>query len=130
LFITISVVYGLIIVPIIGGAEVYFIMDYIKHQSINLNGAFNYALNHSIQLILGTVLYIMAILFRGVLLIIPGIYLLVRLHFVMYAIISENCSAIDGFKYSSKLVTGRWWQVWGSMLLILIFFVPIFITGI
>jgi hypothetical protein len=125
-----ALVYGLIVTPIIGGAGMAFCYNYLQQGTSDLKGAFDKAIAQSGQLIIGTILYALAVMVGFVCLIVPGIYLSVRFGFVTYAIISENCSAIDGFKYSSKLVEGRWWPIFGSMLVSIIFVIPVFIMGI
>lgn len=45
---------------------------------------------------------------------IPGIYLIIRLIFINQAIILRN--TYDPFNYSSQLVKGKWWKVFGSIL--------------
>ena len=126
----ISIVYGLILAPIIGGVGIYFCYRYLKQGTIDLGGAIEKALSHSGQLILGAILYFLATMAGLICLVIPGFYILVRFGFVLYAIIAENCSAIDGFKYSSKLVAGRWWAVFGSLLVVILFFIPLVIITI
>lgn len=126
----VALVYGLIVTPILSGASMSFCYRYIQQGTSDLKGAFDKAISQSGQLIIGTILYALAVFVGFILLIVPGIYISVRFGFVLYAIISENCSAIDGFKYSSKLVEGRWWPIFGSMLVSILFFIPIFIMGI
>jgi hypothetical protein len=126
----IAIVYGLIVTPILNGAAMSFCYRYLQQGTSDLKGAFDKAISQSGQLIIGTILYALAVVVGSIFLIVPGIYLSVRFGFVLYAIISENCSAIDGFKYSSKLVEGRWWPIFGSMLVSILFFIPIFIMAI
>ena len=121
----ISLIYIFAITPLTGGITTAFVYAYLKQGTIDLSKAVETALSHSVQLILGMILYSLAVGFSSLLLLIPGIYLLVRWGFVLYAVILNNCSAIDGFKYSSKLVRGRWWPVFGSMLVVVLFLLPI-----
>ncbi|WP_310487074.1 hypothetical protein [Chamaesiphon sp. VAR_69_metabat_338] len=123
--------YSVGVLPILTGTSIYFIYRYLKQGTADLSGAVNKALSQSGQLILGNFLYVLAVIVGFICLILPGIYLSVRWGFLLYAIVSQNCSAIDGFKYSSELVKGRWWRVFGSMLAIIPILLPVmFIAGI
>jgi hypothetical protein len=113
--------YGLglisIVVSIITtGTIMTFVYRYLRERTIDLNGAFHKGLGISLTVALGSLLYSISIFVSMFLLIIPGIYLMVVLAFTIYAIVSENCSAIDGLKYSMNLVQGRWWATFGSIL--------------
>ena len=121
----VSIVYSLTIAPIIGGTAMYFVYRYLKQGTIDLNGAISKALSRGGQLILGTILYSLAVALGFLCLFFPGMYLSVRWGFVTYGIISQDLSAIDGLKYSSELVKGRWWQVFGSMLVSIVFLIPL-----
>jgi hypothetical protein len=118
--------YSVGVLPILTGISVYFIYRYLKQGTVDLSGAANRSLSQSGQLILGHILYSLAIILGFICLILPGIYLSVRWGFVLYTIVSQNCSAIDGFKYSSESVKGRWWPVFGSMLAVVPVLLPVF----
>lgn len=126
----ISIVYALLITPILTASAVYFVYQYLKYGTIDLSRAVKKALGQSGQLILGMIIYVAAVIAGLLCLILPGIHLSARLGFVLYAIITENCSAIDGLKHSSKLVEGRWWQVYGSMLVSVVLLIPILVISI
>jgi hypothetical protein len=121
--------YSVGVLPILTGTSVYFIYRYLKQGTADLSGAANRSLSQSGQLILGYVLYILAVSLGFICLILPGIYLSVRWAFVLYAIATQNCSAIDGFKYSYELVKGRWWPVFGSILAIIPVLLPVMFVG-
>jgi ABC-type Co2+ transport system permease subunit len=125
----ISLIYTFLIAPLLTGIITAFIYSYLKRGTIDLRKAAEAALSNSGQLIFGMILYGLAIVFSSLLLLIPGIYLVVRWRFFLFAVILNNCSAMDGFKYSSKLVKGRWWQVLGSMLLVFPIFIIVVIVG-
>jgi hypothetical protein len=126
----ISLVYVLVISPILGAIAMSFVARYLQQQTMDLAGAANKAFSKSGQLILGALLYLGAVFIGLFLLLIPGLYISVVWGFVLYAIVLEDYSAIDGIKYSQRLVKGRWWPVFGSMLVGVILVLPAIILGV
>lgn len=128
--IPIFIISGFFIAPLIIGASVYFFYRYLSTQTSDLGGAIEKALGKSENLILGYILYAIAIAAGLSFLAIPGIYVAVRLGFVIHAIVIDELDAVSALKLSWNLVEGRWVTVAGAQLLIFIIsFVPSFIIG-
>jgi hypothetical protein len=53
-----------------------------------------------------------------VLLIIPGIYLAVKLYFVPQTVVVEGARGLDALRSSSDLVRGFWWRTFGLVVMI------------
>jgi hypothetical protein len=68
-------------------------------------------------LALGSLAYALAVLVGTVLLVVPGIYLLVRFLFVTQVIVLERIDVAGAFARSSNLVKESWWRVFGHFLL-------------
>lgn len=63
---------------------------------------------------IGLILYILAVLAGLILLILPGIYVSVRLQFFMYLVVEdENITAIDALKKSWAMTEGKFWNLFG-----------------
>lgn len=69
-----------------------------------------------------TVLYLLAIVLGLILLIVPGIYLSVRLYLAAQAAVVDHRSPTGALNRSAELVKGRWWQTFGRLLLAMIVF--------
>lgn len=71
---------------------------------------------------LAMILYILIVLVGLVLLILPGIYLAVRLQFSPYLIVDdENMGPIESLKKSMKLTQGIFWKLFGFSVVTLLF---------
>jgi hypothetical protein len=68
-------------------------------------------------LALGSLAYALAVLVGTVLVVVPGIYLLVRFLFVTQVIVLERTDVAGAFSRSSDLVKDAWWRVFGHFLL-------------
>jgi membrane-anchored glycerophosphoryl diester phosphodiesterase (GDPDase) len=109
--------------PFLSGAGIYFVYRYLSTQTSDLGGAFGKALEKLPNLILGFLLYLVAVVLGLCLLIVPGIYVSIRLGFVLYGVIIDDLDAVSALKSSWNLVEGRWLSVFGSQLVPVFFFV-------
>lgn len=102
-----TIVEVFIVAPVISGASIYLTYRYLSTQTLDFAGSLTEATGKSIQLILGFLLYAIAVLVGLVFLIVPGIYLAIRLGFALYAIVLDDLDAIAALKSSWNLVGGR-----------------------
>lgn len=72
------------------------------------------------------VLYIVAVALASMLFFIPGVYLSIRFGFAPYLAVSGR-EGLSAFGASSRIVRGRWWNVFG---LILLGMVPSLVLGL
>lgn len=70
------------------------------------------------QVVLVVALYTLAVMGGFVLLVIPGIWLAVRLYFGAQAAVVESRKGRDALRRSAQLVDGMWWRVFGILLLV------------
>lgn len=64
-----------------------------------------------VPLILSQILFALILIVGFMFLIIPGIIFSIWFIFAMYGVIIDEKSIMESFKYSKKLVTGRWWAM-------------------
>ena len=68
--------------------------------------------------IAASVLQVLIVVGGMILLIIPGIFLFVKLVFVQQAVVIEKKGIISSLKYSWNLVSGRWWETFAFVLIL------------
>ncbi|MEW5856333.1 MAG: glycerophosphoryl diester phosphodiesterase membrane domain-containing protein [Cyanobacteriota bacterium] len=128
----INFIYFFIILPWFTGAITIYIYQKLTERNITVGQALQLASKRILPLILGLLLVAIISVGGFILLIIPGIYLSMRLAFTTYPIALENCSATEGLKRSWELVKGRWWSVFFAAIgITLLLFFPIgLISGV
>ncbi|HZU11965.1 MAG TPA: hypothetical protein VFB58_03925 [Chloroflexota bacterium] len=74
-----------------------------------------------LRFIVASILYFLAVVVGLILLIVPGIYLMVKWVFVPEAVIIDHAGIGQSFTQSSRLTEGNWWRilVYGLVLFIL-----------
>ena len=119
-------------------AVIYYTYQYLSGNRISIGSAFRRAISQTprlILLILGDFLLLLILSISApyllIILIIPGIYLSVRLGFVLHGITVDNLSFTRGIRHSWNLVKGHWWSTFIAMIVVLIvsliFLTPIYV---
>lgn len=126
----INIVYGILVAPILGGAMIILINRSLTGQTFDLGEALAMAWRKAGPLILTALLLFVILVPALFLLIIPGLYLAVRLFATQYAVVLEHKSPTEALSASWELTKGRWWPIFGTLLVIgLIFMIPLVIVS-
>jgi hypothetical protein len=110
--------YGIVVAPILGGAALWLVDQRLKRQAPLLGNSLNRAVSKAVPLVLGTLLAALLSCLASIFLIIPGIYVGVKLALTPCAIALENQGTTGGLRYSWNLVKGRWWGVFWALLVL------------
>jgi hypothetical protein len=110
--------YGIVVAPILGGAALWLVDQHLKRQAPLLGNSLDRAVSKAVPLVLGTLLAALLSSLASIFLIIPGIYVGVKLALTPCAIALENQGTTGGLRYSWNLVKGRWWGVFWALLVL------------
>ena len=116
-FIVPTILGATVIPALITALHVVSLLRIAEGERPSVGEAFGLAADRAGAAIGATVLYMLAVVVGLVLLIIPGLWLAVRLYFGAQAAVVDGLSPVDALKRSSELVRNRWWQTFGRMLL-------------
>jgi hypothetical protein len=108
-----AVVSSLVTTPLIAAAHVYAVMVIGRGEQPSAGSSLSHASGVFLPVMAATALYFLAVLLGIVALIIPGIYLAIRLYFAPQAVVAEKKGPIDALRRSGELVHGMWWRVFG-----------------
>lgn len=89
--------------------------------SLFAEGKYRYWYTFGVSILLGILLFLIVGL-GMVLLVLPGIFLLVMLCFAPIFVVMDEQGPIQALKSSWKMVKGRWWSVFGSLLFWIVLF--------
>lgn len=119
-------VLAIVVGPILGGASIALANRALANENIDLGTALAMAWQRAGQLILTSILLLVILIPSFLLLLIPGIYLSVRLFASQYEVMLGRHSAIDALKASWELTEGRWWEIfWPTFAIAIIIGLPI-----
>ncbi|MFT0817804.1 hypothetical protein [Synechococcus sp. W60.3] len=107
----------IVVAPILGGAALWLVDQHLKRQAPLLGNSLNRAVSKAVPLVLSTLLAALLSCLASIFLIIPGIYVGVKLALTPCAIALENQGTTGGLRYSWNLVKGRWWGVFWALLI-------------
>ena len=123
-----NIIYWLVALPLLSGAMIFYTYRSLTRNQVTVGQAFNQANRRLLPLIGVYIMYFLLVFAGCIALIIPGLYVLYRLMFSLYATVIDNSSVIDSLSSSWELTKGRWWLVFRSYFLIaFVAFVPIFL---
>lgn len=104
--------------------------DAVKRKKVSLESAAKITANRFLPIVLATIL--MGAITAGgfLLLIIPGVFLLVKLFFYEFAILIDNAGVRDSLKKSWRVTKGNWWRIFGLLLLMGVAYLPLGILNL
>ena len=127
---TFSIVFAILIGPILGGASILLVDRALSGEKMDIGTALSMAWQRAGQLILTSVLLFVILMPSFALLLIPGIYLSIRLFAAQYEVMLERKSPTEALEVSWALTKGRWWQIFVPMLVVtLAFLLPIMLLS-
>ncbi|MCL6477254.1 MAG: glycerophosphoryl diester phosphodiesterase membrane domain-containing protein [Peptococcaceae bacterium] len=103
---------------VVTGGLIKKVSEQIPGREISVMEAYRFGIRKTWRLFLGSLLYVLAIAFGFILLIIPGIYLSIRFALYSQAVIIEDKGPWSALKRSSSLIGGYWWRSFGIIFLI------------
>ncbi|MBT9314344.1 glycerophosphoryl diester phosphodiesterase membrane domain-containing protein [Leptothoe spongobia] len=126
----INVVYLFLVAPILGGAMIILVNRCLTGQQTDLGEAVAMAWRKAVPLILTMLLLLIILIPALMLLVIPGLYLSVRLFATQYEVVLGHKSPTEALSASWELTRGRWWSIFWTMLVVsLAFVVPLLIAS-
>lgn len=126
----VNVLYAILVAPVLGGAMIILIHRCLAGQTTDIGAALAMAWRRAVPLVLSALLLFIILVPAFALLVIPGIYLAVRLFSTQYAVVLERKSPIDALSASWELTRGHWWPIFGTILVITLAFVmPLIIVS-
>lgn len=115
-FILVAVITGLVNV-FLSGMIVRMTYDATRRR-LDIGKAANAVLKRYIPLLIASIVFGIIVMLGFVALIIPGIFLSIKLVFFSYAILIDNEDIVGSLKKSWRMVKGKWWNVFALMLII------------
>ena len=112
---------GLVFSQLITGPLAYAISERYLGHPITVGQAYaSIGVATFVRLIIVALVQAVVLVFGFILLVIPGIYLLVRFAFLSQTVVLEQAGVGRAFSRSWHLVGGSWWRVFGIGLLVIV----------
>jgi hypothetical protein len=113
-----TVVAFLVVMPIVTAICIYALRPIANGERPGALQALVSGFEAFTPLFLAVVLAAIGIAAGFVLLVIPGIYLAVRLFFVPQTVVIDGARGVDALRESSDIVRGFWWRTFGLIVMI------------
>jgi hypothetical protein len=113
-----TVVAFLVVMPIVTAICIYALRPIANGEQPGALQALVSGFEAFTPLFLAVVLAAIGIAAGFVLLVIPGIYLAVRLFFVPQTVVIDGARGVDALRESSDIVRGFWWRTFGLIVMI------------
>ncbi|MEO0431698.1 MAG: hypothetical protein AAF151_08360 [Cyanobacteria bacterium J06656_5] len=126
-----SILFAILVAPVLGGATIVLVNRALANEAVDLGAALSMAWQRAGQLILTSLLLMVILIPSLALLLVPGIYLSVRLFASQYEVMLERQSPMDALKASWSLTEGRWWSVfWPTFAIALLLLIPVILLSV
>ncbi len=106
----------LVVSPIVTAICIFALRSVAAGERIGARQAFVSGFEAFTPLFLAVAIAAVGIAIGFVLLVVPGIYLLVRWFFVPQAVVIEGARGVDALRASSAVVQGFWWRTFGLVI--------------
>ncbi|MEA5465470.1 hypothetical protein [Leptothoe sp. PORK10 BA2] len=127
----VNVLVAIVVAPILGGASIVLVNRALANEKVDLGTALSMAWQRAAHLILLTLLLLVILIPSFMLLVVPGIYLSVRLFASQYEVMLERQAPMDALKTSWAMTEGRWWEIFRPLFAIgLVVFIPFMILSV
>lgn len=102
-------------------AGIKVIIGVVENNILSVKETFKFALQKLWKFSLLMILFGIMVGFGGILLIIPGLYLFITCYFSKFILIKEDVGVLTSLGRSQNLVKGKFWAVWGRMIVLGLF---------
>lgn len=127
---TFNILFAILVGPILGGASIWLANRALAGEPADIGTALSNAWQRAGQLILTSLLLLVILLPSLALLLVPGVYLAVRLFAAQYEVMLERKSPTEALEASWNLTKGRWWQVfWPMIAVTVVLVIPVVIVA-
>jgi hypothetical protein len=107
---------AVLIVPLVTALHVAVVLGLARGEEPTVASALRRAGPRLVPAVVAVALYTVAVGVGLVLLIVPGVWLLVRWYFAAQAVVVDGLSPPAALRRSAELVSGLWWRTFGFVL--------------
>lgn len=111
-------VVGIFFIPAFLGGYIKSMLDLARGRQVLIGAFFSDRIHRFGSLFGAYFLRMIAVSIGFALLIVPGIYLMIRWYFVIYALVDTDISVSEAFDRSTAITRDRWWDVFSLVILV------------